>query len=141
MRIVLDTNVFISSVFFSGPPYTILKAWRDGSIQLLISPDIFQEYQRVAEELSDKFPGIDISDVLDLLLVKAEMVNALPLPRRVCADADDDKFIACAVAGSSRIIVSGDKHLLDISAYQKIEVIKPRQFVDQYFSSRKRDNE
>jgi len=134
MRIVLDTNVFISGVFFSGPPYTILKAWRDGSIQLLISPDIFQEYQRVAEELSVQFPGIDISDILDLLFVKAEMVNAGALPKQVCDDPDDDKFIACAVAGSSRLIVSGDKHLIDISPYQKIEVVKPRQFVDRYLS-------
>ena len=132
MRIVLDTNVFISGIFFSGPPYTILKAWRNGTIQLIISPAIFQEYQRVAEELSDRFSGIDISDVLDLVLVKAEMVNAGPLPKQVCADADDDKFIACAIAGSARLIVSGDKHLLDISPYQKITVIKPRQFVDKY---------
>lgn len=141
MRIVLDTNVLISGIFFSGPPYIILKAWRDGAIQLLISPDIFQEYHRVAEELSVQFPEIDISDVLDLLLVKAEMVNAGPLPRQVCADADDDKFIACAAAGSSRIIVSGDKHLLDVSPYRKIEVIKPRQLVDKYLLSRKNDNE
>lgn len=134
MRIVLDTNVFISGVFFSGPPHTILKAWRDDAIQLVVSPEIFQEYQRVAEELAGQFPGIDISDILDLLLMKAEMVNARPLPTRVCADADDDKFIACAAAGSSQLIVSGDKHLLDISPYQKIEVVKPRQFVDKYIS-------
>ena len=141
MRIVLDSNVLISGVFFSGPPYTILKAWRDGEIQRVVSPEIFQEYQRVAEELSDKFPGIDISDVLNLLLARAEMVNAEPLPRQVCADADDDKFIACAAAGSSRLIVSGDKHLLDISPYQKITVIRPRQFVDKYLLSRTHDNE
>ena len=134
MRIVLDSNVLISGIFFSGPPYTILKAWRDGAIQLVVSPEIFQEYQRVAEELSVKFPGIDISDILDLVLVKAEMVNSEPLPRQVCSDADDDKFIACAVTGSSRLTVSGDKHLLDISPYQKIEVVKPRQFVDKFLS-------
>jgi len=38
MRIVLDTNVFVSGIFFSGPPYQILKAWRDGRVQLLVSP-------------------------------------------------------------------------------------------------------
>jgi predicted nucleic acid-binding protein len=38
MRIVLDTNVFVSKVFFGGPPYQILKAWRDGKVQLLVSP-------------------------------------------------------------------------------------------------------
>jgi uncharacterized protein len=134
MRIILDTNVFISGIFFSGPPYTILEAWRDGSIQLVISPEIFKEYQRVAEELSIKYTGIDISDVLDLLLVKAEMIDAGTLPESVSADADDDKFIACAVAGSLQIIVSGDRHLLDISTYRNVPVLKPRRFVDEYLS-------
>ena len=80
MRVVLDTNVFISGIFFSGPPYTILEAWRDGSIQLVISPGIFQEYQRVADELSERYLGVDISDILYLLLVKAEMIaNAIDI--------------------------------------------------------------
>ncbi len=134
MRIILNTNVFISGIFFSGPPYTILEAWRDGSIQLVISPEIFQEYQRVAEELSAKYEGIEISDILDLLLVKAEVIEAGTLTERVSADADDDKFLACAISSSSQLVVSGDKHLLDISPYRNVTVFKPRQFVDRYLS-------
>lgn len=103
-------------------------------MQLLISSDIFLEYQRVAQELSVQFAGVNISDVLDLLVVKAETIDTEALPEQVCADADDDKFIACAAAGSSRLIVSGDKHLLDVSRYQRIEVIKLRQFVERYLS-------
>ena len=49
MKVVLDTNVFISGVFFSGPPYQILKAWREGKIQLVVSEKIFEEYVRVGE--------------------------------------------------------------------------------------------
>jgi putative PIN family toxin of toxin-antitoxin system len=44
MKVVLDTNVFISGIFFSGPPYQILKAWRDGKIQLVLSESILEEY-------------------------------------------------------------------------------------------------
>ena len=51
MKIVLDTNVFISGVFFSGPPYQILKAWRDGKAQLVISQQILEEYRRLGETL------------------------------------------------------------------------------------------
>ena len=134
MRIILDTNVFISGMFFSGPPYTILKAWRDGLIQLVISPEIYGEYQRVAGELSVKYPEIDISDIFDLLLVKAEMVDAAALPEPVSTDEDDDEFLACAIAGSLQQIVSGDKHLLDISPYRSVTVLTPRQFVDKYLS-------
>jgi uncharacterized protein len=60
MKIVLDTNVFISGIFFSGPPAQILKAWGDRKIQIILSKEILDEYRRVAYELSSKFPSIDI---------------------------------------------------------------------------------
>jgi predicted nucleic acid-binding protein len=54
------------------------------------------------------------------------------LKEPVCEDPDDDKFIACALAGESKVILSGDKHLLRDSGYQGIEVLKSRDFVDKY---------
>lgn len=132
MRIVLDTNVFISGIFFTGPPHRILKAWRDGRVQLVLSPDIFDEYQRVTEVLREKFPAVDLSEILELVLVEAEMCQVEPLSEGVCADPDDDKFIACALSSGSKLIVSGDKHLLDVDGYRGIEIIKPRPFVDKH---------
>jgi uncharacterized protein len=132
VRIVLDTNVFISGIFFSGPPYRILQGWRDGRVQLVLSPDIFEEYQRVAEILHKQFPAVDLSGLLELVLVEAEMCQVEALSEKVCADQDDDKFIACALSSGSKIIVSGDKHLLDVNGYEGIEIIKPRTFVDRH---------
>ena len=66
MRVILDTNVFVSGVFFSGPPYQILTAWRDGKIQLVVSPEILEEYQRVGEILSEQFSEVDLSPIIDL---------------------------------------------------------------------------
>jgi putative PIN family toxin of toxin-antitoxin system len=77
MRIVLDTNVFISGIFFTGPPYEILKAWRDGRVQLLISPSILDEYQRIGAELALQFRDVDLKAFLDLLTVQAEIVLIL----------------------------------------------------------------
>ncbi|NOY85319.1 MAG: PIN domain-containing protein [Nitrospirae bacterium] len=51
MRVILDTNVLVSGIFFSGPPYQILSAWRDGKIAFVISPEILEEYERVGEAL------------------------------------------------------------------------------------------
>ena len=53
MRIILDTNVLVSGIFFSGPPFRILKAWRDHRLQLVVSTDILNEYQRVATILGE----------------------------------------------------------------------------------------
>ncbi len=57
MKAVLDTNVFVSGVFFQGPPHRILQAWRDGSLKLFLSPDIIEEYRRVGENLQEKYGG------------------------------------------------------------------------------------
>ncbi len=134
MKIVLDTNVFVSGVFFSGPPYQILKAWNDGKFQLVVSPEILEEYRRVGEILAENHPNIDLQPVLDYVIRNAEVNAAPPLTASVCEDPDDDKFLACALASDSKIIVSGDKHLLKVSGYQKVEVLKPRDFVDRHLA-------
>lgn len=140
MKIVLDTNVFYSGIFFSGPPFQILQAWRDRKIQLLISPEIFDEYLRAGNKLAEQFPNIDIEPFINLVESNAEFVHSANLPNPICSDPDDDKFIACALAGNAKIIVSGDKHLLKVSGYRQIEVISPRSFVDQYLKDENKIN-
>lgn len=98
MKVILDTNVFISGIFYSGPPNQILNAWRDGKIQLVISHDILREYLRVGEIFADKFPSIDLQPILDLVTIEAELHVVEDLSERVCSDPDDDKFLACAIA-------------------------------------------
>jgi len=99
MKIVLDTNVFISGIFFTGPPYQILKAWRDGRVQLLVSPSILDEYQRIGAELGLQFRDVDLKAFLDLLTLQAEIVLAPTLPPVIRDDPSDDKFLEAAVKG------------------------------------------
>ena len=132
MRIVLDTNVFISGVFFGGTPGTVLQAWRSGEISLVVSKPILEEYERVGSELSKKFRGLDLYPLLLLVGTHGEVVQPHRMREHVCSDPDDDKFLACAIGGKCRYIVSGDKGLLKVSGYGGIEVLKPRAFVERY---------
>lgn len=132
MNIILDTNVFVSGVFFGGPPGRILKAWRDGDVQLVVSGEIFEEYQRVGRRLAGQFPGVDLAPMLELLAVEAELTPARGLPEPVCDDPDDDKFLACALSSKTRLIISGDRHLLKVSGYRRINIVRPRAFIDEY---------
>jgi putative PIN family toxin of toxin-antitoxin system len=132
VKIVLDTNVFISGVFFSGPPSIILQAWRDSKIQIILSEEILEEYQRVAEELSSKFPAVDIDRIIELLTIYGEVFETKGISVSVCEDPNDNKFIECAIASNSKLIVSGDKHLLNITGYQGVSVLKPRDFIDNH---------
>lgn len=130
MRVVVDTNVFVSGVFFGGPPGDILSAWRDGLIEVLVSREIVEEYVRVGDRLSRQFPGVDLGPALELVAVAAKLVLAPPLPEAVCRDADDDKFLAGAVAGEAQYVVSGDRDLLAVSSWQGVTVVSPRDLVD-----------
>lgn len=129
MRVILDTNVFVSGVFFAGPPYRILDAWRKGIIRLVVSPEILEEYRRIGTDLSKQFKTVDISPFLELLAINAEIVIADNLPEQVCTDADDDKFLACAKSAKVKYICSGDKALLKTSGYSGISVLTPREFL------------
>ena len=134
LKVVMDTNVFVSGVYFSGPPYEILKAWQEGVFELVVSQEILDEYRRVGEILSAERPNVDLDPILTFVIEHAKVYQPVDLNEPVCEDPDDDKFFACALASGSQVIVSGDKHLLKVSGYQGIEVLKPREFVDRYLT-------
>ena len=132
MKIILDTNVLISGIFFKGPPYTILKGWRDNKFELIVSEQIFKEYTLVLERLHKNHPGIDITGIIDLIVKNAHFYQPVKIKTPITIDPDDDKFIKCALAGNVKIIISGDKHLLDVNGYQGIEVLTPSGFIKKF---------
>ena len=98
MRIVLDTNVLISGIFFSGLPGKILQAWHARKLKLFVSVEILDEYFSVAERLTNRYAGVEYEEILGLIVQNAELVQVTDLPEPVCEDPDDDKFLACALA-------------------------------------------
>jgi uncharacterized protein len=135
MKIVLDTNVFISGIFFRGPPSQILKFWRESKLVIVLTQQILEEYQRVGQGISIKYPSINIEAIIELFTIFGEFVQTKGITETICEDPDDNKFIECAIASQSKLIVSGDKHLLTISGYKDIEVLKPRQFIDKFLKA------
>lgn len=132
MRIIVDTNVLVSSIFFGGIPGQIITGWRDGTVRIVTSPEILSEYADVLDRLAAKYPGIDPHPIVALLTADSQCVESPPLPEQVCDDPDDDKFFACAVASGVSVIVSGDSHLLGRSGYRDITVLRPVEVVEQY---------
>ena len=132
MRVVLDTSVLVSGVFFGGVPGRILEAWKASAMTLVVSPAIVDEYHRVGRLLAERYEGAALEPFLALLAVHAEVVDAPDLPEPVCEDPEDDKFLSCALAGAAAVVVSGDKHLRRLSGWNGIEVVAPRAFVDQH---------
>jgi putative PIN family toxin of toxin-antitoxin system len=135
LRVVIDTNVVMSAAFFGGGPYRILKAWHDGKVEIAVSEAILEEYPSVGDRLSREFPGVEVGPFLDLLSIGARVYRVPDLPERVCQDPDDDKFLACALASETKVIVSGDRALQKVSGYAGIRVLSPRGFAEEFLRS------
>lgn len=133
MRIIIDTNVLVSGLFFSGIPFKILRGIKQKKYTPVISSSIAREYKQTIQKLAGHFSKINADDQLELFITASIICEPKPLPEPVCEDPDDDKFIACALASGTKIIVSGDKHLLDASGYHGIKILKPRHFAEKYF--------
>ena len=134
MKLIIDTNVFASGIFFTGAPHRIIDAWRQGRLELVVSPDIMQEYRRVLHALAARYPAVDPEPPLGLVAIHAHLIDAPPLPEQVCSDPNDYMFLAAAIAAKTPIITSGDKALLRTSGYAGIEVLNPRDFIDKYLT-------
>lgn len=111
------------------PPARILAAWADGGFELVASVEIIAEYRRVAWRLQKRYSSIDINAVLDLVTRETRIVEPVPVPVSVCDDPDDLKFLACALAGGARFVVTGDRALLRAAAFKGLEVVTPQEFV------------
>ncbi|MBF0571971.1 MAG: putative toxin-antitoxin system toxin component, PIN family [Candidatus Omnitrophica bacterium] len=132
MNIVLDTNVFVSGLFFKGgAPHRILRAWQSEQFILYASAEILNEYERVIRELVHVRPTVDPDKAIFLIHKNVQLVKSFILPRQVCDDPDDDKFISCALTIKASI-VSGDKALLRTAGYKNLVVLTPAQFERQY---------
>lgn len=128
MRVVVDTNIFVSS-FFGGNPGKIIALWRDEKITLCLSNTIIDEYIDVLCRIGLK----DEDEIEELLSLFSRGFNILfttktPRIKLVRDDPDDDKFIECAVKLQAKAIITGDKAVLAIKEYAGIKILTPRQF-------------
>lgn len=127
MRIVLDTNVIVSGVFWRGKPFAILRAWAQGRLSDVGSPEILWEYERVLLEIAKHKVTADLEHWLTFLQDRIELIQ----PGRevkICRDPKDDMFLSCALAAHAVYIVSGDDDLLVLKAVEGIPILKAAAF-------------
>lgn len=132
MKVVVDTNVFVSS-FFGGNPRKIIDLWKTGRVILCLSRDIIDEYVEVLRRLGLQ----DEKELEELLNLFANGFHAIftaetPTLNVVRKDPDDNKFIECAVALKADAVISGDKALRDVKDYMGIKIYTPTEFLNHY---------
>ena len=129
VKIVLDTNVLVSGIFFNGAPNKILARMLAGKFQLCVSAEIMAEYDRILGKMAEAHPGIEYAEILEQIRGAAIVVRDVKLRGQVCSDPDDDKFLACALESKALLVVSGDRALLETNGYMGVHVLKPSPFL------------
>jgi len=132
IRVVVDTNVFISS-FFGGNPRKIIDLWKTGEIALCLSKPIVDEYIEVLRRLELQNEK-EIDELLSLFAHGYHVVFTATTPELniVEADPDNNMFIECAVALKAKFVISGDKALQAVQDYMKIKIVSPSEFLNEF---------
>jgi len=133
MRVVLDTNVLVSATLIrGGNEDQILRAWRRGAFDLVFSPATLEEVGRVLTyEKLRKHRWLSDDEVVGLLESLASQSVMVPGTTAITASRDpgDDKFLVAGLEGEAEYVVTGDKDLLALEAYQQLRIMRPAAFL------------
>ena len=130
LRIVADTNIYVSAILFGGLPEDFMMLAKAAKFKLYISLPIFEEIRKV---LVLKFSATDmvIETALRTIRAATHLVQPRPFPEIVIErDPSDDRILECAVAAYANIIISGDRHLRDLNRFENIEIMTIRNFLE-----------
>ena len=132
MKILIDTNILISALFFGKFPKEFLNEVLEGNFEICINDKIFSEYEKtIAKKISKKKVLNEI--LYEKFLAEVRYFESIS-DLKICRDPDDDKFINCAIDAKAIYIVSGDNDLLTIKNFAGIEIVTAREFYNKYLT-------
>ena len=130
MRVVIDTNVLISAIFWTGKPKQILNKVRRGEILFLTSGILLEELMGVLIG-KDKPFKLSIEEAERIIIAMRELAEIIQPRTRItaCEDEKDNRVLECAIDGGAEYIVTGDLHLLKLSRFNGIKIMTVMDFL------------
>jgi len=130
LRVVIDTNVFISGLEWGGQPTKVINLWLEDKFLLLISPYLAHEIISVYERFAN--PEAEVKQLQYYLESKA--LHVLPAKTvAVCRDSKDNQILDLCLAGRANYLVTGDKDLLALKEFHLTKICLPKQFLSIYY--------
>ncbi len=126
--VVLDTNIFISAVFWEGKPYIVVKKAINQEIIVFISNYIIDEIRKVLVR-DFNLEKQEIEDIVNAVLYFTHLIEPKESVTVIKDDPKDDKILDCAVACNADFIVSQDNHLLNLKSFRNIKIVSPEEFL------------
>jgi uncharacterized protein len=126
IRLVIDTNVFVSALISTRSIPALLLDEAGKKYSLFISKEILSEVEDVISREKFGFTIQKISSALEAILSFSEIIDPDIKVDVIKSDPDDNKILECAIACRASYIVSGDSHLLELREYGSIKIINPK---------------
>ncbi len=130
LKVVLDTNILISSLFWKGNSRHIVDLGISGKINCITSPEILEEIEAVLYEDFPDIPYDKIEQILRDILSFSHLVDVDMITVKGLRDLKDTKIIACALSAGTDYIITGDKDLLSLKEYKGIQILSPKAFLE-----------
>lgn len=131
IRVVVDTNVYVSALVFGGKPAAVLQLAGAGAFQLVVAATIKAE---VMETLTTKFGwSARRAEQACRRLWEEACWMVRPQEVRGSRDPDDDPVLSCALEAQARAIVTGDQDLLVLHPFRGVEILAPAEFLARRF--------
>ncbi len=132
VRVVPDTNVYVSALLWTGNPHRLLLLAEAGELTLVTTPAIMEELREVMGRPKFRLRIRDlqttVAELMESLLSVVEVIPDFAIEPVIKRDPDDDKILACAVAAQAEWLISGDDHLLSLKRYKGIPILTPSRF-------------
>lgn len=128
IKVVPDTNVLISAVFWKGNPHRVIKLGFEGKYKLILSPSILEELTKKMI-IKFSFPFEKLEEYISMLLYFCDFVEPQEKVNIITEDPSDNKIVECALASRSNYIVTGDLHLLKRNKIGCIKILTPKDFL------------
>jgi len=134
MRVVLDANVLVSALLSGrSSPGVILELWEKERFDLVISPPVLEELERVIRypRIQERYnlPEESLDVFLGLIGSQAITVNPSVEIDFIKVDPSDNRYLECAKEGDASYLVTGDKRLLELKEYEGIVILPPAGFL------------
>jgi len=130
MKIVMDTNIFISAFYWGGNPQKIIDRIIEGLDELYISNEILNEIASVMTRSKFKTSPEIIERYIKTIEKIGKKVFITGKIKGICRDKDDDSIIECAALCGADYLITGDDDLLILKIYQDIKIITVKDYIN-----------
>jgi putative PIN family toxin of toxin-antitoxin system len=130
MKIVIDSNIFVSSFFWKGNPRKVFDRVIDGFDELYITDEILNEIKNVMSRKKFDIKRHEIDDYINIIEQFSQKIIHDNEFENISRDKDDNIILKCGLESKANYIITGDNDLLVLKEYKFIKIVNPKEYLE-----------